>query len=134
MKTLQRLILVGLSTLVLSLSGCKEYEIEYSEVKRETARVTLHEYIPESTSIDFGFDGKMSINTDPEEYNISFDWNIDFKLDNKKIFDRFKLEDRADVSYREMHGKTYGHDGKTKYLEKDKIIRNEFVDAWPIKN
>jgi hypothetical protein len=129
MKTLQRLLLVGLSTLVLSLPGCKEYKIEYSDVKHENAIVSLHEYFPENTSIDFGFDGKMSINTNPAEYNIEFKGKIIFKLNNKQVFDRFQLEDLVEVSYKEIHGKTYGRDGKTRYLESDEIVGNEFVDA-----
>ena len=137
MKNLQRLVLVGLSTLVFSF-GCKDYRIEYSEVKHETARVTLHEYVPESTSLSFDIDMdggiSNSIDTDPEEYNITFKGKIDFELDNKEIFDRFKLEDKADVSYKEKHGKTYDRDGKTRYLKKDEIVGNEFVDAWPIKD
>jgi len=127
MNKLQRLLLVG--ALTFSLIGCKEYKREYSEVKNENAIVSLHKYVPERTNIDFDFDGEISIDTDPAEYNIEFKGKIIFKLNNKQVFDRFQLEDLVDVSYREIHGKTYGRDGKTRYLEKDEIVGNEFVNA-----
>lgn len=141
MKNLQRLALVGLSTLILSLSGCKEYKIEYSEIKHETARVSLQEYVPESTNmsrnVDSEGDVSFSVDTDPTEYNIAFKGKIDFKLDNKEIFDRFKLEDKADVSYTEVYWAVYDKfkdDGieRRKLLER-KFLENKFVDAWPIK-
>lgn len=130
MNKLQRLLLVG--ALTFSLIGCKEYKREYSEIKHENAIVSLHKYVPERTNIDLDFDDdgiSASIDTDPAEYNIEFKGKIIFKLNNKQVFDRFQLEDLVDVSYREIHGKTYGRDGKTRYLEKDEIVENEFVDA-----
>jgi len=130
MNSLQKIILVG--ALTFSLFGCKEYRREYSEIKHENAIVSLHKYVPESTSLDFDLDDEgisVSIDTNPAEYNIEFKGKIIFKLNNKQVFDRFQLEDLVEVSYKEIHGKTYGRDGKTRYLESDEIVGNEFVDA-----
>ncbi len=158
MKNITKILGIGiLAVASLGIGACSEYKTEYSEIKHETAIVTLHKYVPEKTETDigvsitnheggFGFGtngfgyglGGMNVvtGTTPEKYEVVFSGKVDFEVDNKEIFDRFKLEDKADVSYQEVYGAVYEYNEDT--IEKEKLLErkfleNKFVDAQPIK-
>lgn len=139
MNKLQRRLGIGLLALGL-LAGCREYKREYSEIKHEDAVVSKMNYTKGHNNLEIVwkfYEERLELRNvyHPEKNEIAFDGKVDFELDDRIIFDRFeKVGDSADVSYKEIHWKTYNYDGKTRYLEKDDIQGYEFVDAVRSKN
>ena len=151
MNKLQRLLGIGaIGLATMGLGGCNNWsKIEYSSIKHENAVVVSKNHIPSETrstvgiaitnskggfgiganGAGFGIGGlNFSSETDPEQNYITFDGNIDFRLNNKKLFNSFNLGDLVDISYTEEY--------KAFYDLGDLIRREfrgyEFVDAQPV--
>jgi len=137
MNLLKKLLCVG--ALSLSLTGCMEQQYENS-INHIKTRVTHKDYTSEVKIMGLGIDWELNLvleeKTIPERYDITFFGDqMEFKVNDKKLFDRFELNDTADVSYRESRMLTYydlDKDGK-KELIQNEIIQNKFIDAERLK-
>lgn len=142
MKSLRGILFGGL--MLLGLTGCKEFEIKYSDIKHEdaivsyknfTAPYTIGELKPVKTSS--GQEILTPTRVDyPAKYEIAFDGKIRFELDDRVMFDRFHSNDQADVSYRELYSLIYddtNNDGTNELIQKF-FMDAEFIDAQPITN
>jgi hypothetical protein len=141
MRNITRLLGVGASMLALSLAGCKEWRIDYSSVKQEEATVTWKEHKDAyNTTILMPMMIGKSVHLMPhsiyipEKNNIVFRGEQSFDLNNSEIFNRFQLNDKAKVSYKEKYWSTYEthknvYGKKERTLLKSKFLENEFVDA-----
>lgn len=108
---LKRLLVAG----SLFLAGCGE-TIVSPEAYHDDAVVVSKRHTS-SSKITIG---KMSV-TIPETNNIKFKGEREFEVNNKRVYDRFNMGDRADVSYTQVKD---NEDGNLKY---------KFFDAVPIK-
>ena len=124
--------LLGVCTIALvTLSGCREYRTEYSEVKHESAHISGKRYDPGTSGIILPDSGAFF----PRKYWITFDGNIDFNVNNKNLYNKFNQGDLADVSYREMYKSIYddiNKDGQKELLKRE-LDGYKFIDAQPIK-
>lgn len=123
MKKLASIFFAGL----LFLSGCKRYELEHSRIKKENAIVTERYYIPESCTI-FPTDGGCIPVFDGPSYNIYFNGEIDFLINDKEIFNRFNIRDSANITYREYKSRGYNFFGPFETKSGD-FYWYEFIDA-----
>ena len=127
MNRLQRLLGIGAIALA-TITGCKEYRTEYSEIKHGNASVELHYHRP---YMHVG-GGRLFIRSHPAQYHVKFSGDVNFEINNKNIFNRFKDKSSlVDVSYREIYFSVYDdtdRDGQ-KELIKRKLQGYEFVDA-----
>lgn len=122
-----------LAILMLSIMTSFSCNIKYCREERsEDAIVSFMEYKKSSVEpqLSVDMDGNMStklVNV-PAKYKIGFDGKIDFEVNDKDIFERFrKVGEPATVEYNEVWKVT---------LEKEKevdseIINYEFLDAYP---
>ncbi len=115
---LKRLLLFG--GILLCLTGCKEYVTEYSKLKHEEAEV-----VDKRTGFHYpsGY-----------YYNITFKGDMYLTINNEGIYDIFNLNDKADLSYREIYQVTLediDKDGRKEVTER-KFLDYIFVDAVPV--
>ncbi|MGV8151702.1 MAG: hypothetical protein ACP5OG_01350 [Candidatus Nanoarchaeia archaeon] len=133
-KLKQALGYIAAGIILAGISGCKEYKTEYSDVKNYDATVTKKEHKDSWTQIIPISTGKVTILAPvahPEQNHITFKGNLEFILDNKELFERFDLNDKAEVSYKEVYNSVYDDKDKdgNKELIKREITKYEFVDA-----
>ena len=128
-KTAPYIMAIGLGT---SLFSCRETKTELSDVLHEDAKV-ISMYHRNRYFVPIPMGKMIGLMPHQEVNEIKFEGDIDFSLDDEKIFKRFKEGDNADVSYREIYKLTFedlNKDGikeqTSKYLEGYK-----FIDATP---
>jgi hypothetical protein len=127
-KTTPYILAAGLS--VISLIGCKETRTELSDIIHEDAKVTSKYH--RNSFYQPIIIGKMVTGYPRSEINkITFDGLVDFEVDNKEIYSKFKEGDIADISYRESYELTFEDLDKDGIKEQtEKIFTGyEFVDA-----
>lgn len=121
----------------LSLMGCKVFVTSDSEVKNETAIVMEKKYVPQSVESTTNFyrsrifngeqiryDDEMFISSRvvPEKYLVKFKGVIEFNVNDKKIFDKFKLYDYVNLSYEKEFESVYddtNNDGTNELVKKE---------------
>ncbi|MCX6747209.1 MAG: hypothetical protein NTU63_03705 [Candidatus Pacearchaeota archaeon] len=71
-----------------------------------------------------------------DKYYVFFDGNVDFEVDDRRLFSIFRVGDKADVTYREVYLLTYDdlNDDGEKELIKKSFLGNSFRDAQPKPN
>lgn len=119
----------------------KEYKIEYSEVKHKEAIVVYRKYTPEYYETKVmpigGMIGGMPVTMlVPIKHYYPAKYDIIFKANNKQIFKKFKMNDLAEVSYREKYKSIYDdtNGDNIKELIKKEFIKYEFIDAKLLTN
>lgn len=118
------------------LTGCKDTRTELSDVIHEDAKVAKMEHHSSYITLVPMRVGKVTIMNQihhPERNNITFKGKLKFEVDNKKIYKRVKLGDKADVSYRESYKLTFedlNKDGKKEQISRE-FSDYVFVDAQP---
>lgn len=120
MNRLQKILSVG--AILLTVGACKEYVTEYSKIKHEDAEV-----VNRITGFNYPLNSY---------YNTTFRGKIYFVIDDREIYNRFNLNDSADVNYREVYRTTLedtDKDGKKEVIDR-KFIGYQFIDAVPIDN
>lgn len=109
------------------LGGCDENIKEYSEIKHKEAIVTSHRdsWIQ---LVDQNFI------THPDMYIMtSINKGIEFRVEDIKFLNRFRLNDSVEVGYREVYNSRYKNidkDGKKELIER-RLIGYEFLNAQP---
>jgi hypothetical protein len=102
----------------ISLGGCKEIDIENSDILSENAKVIKTE--GEGVYL-FDYGDKMVI----------FKGDITFNVKNNKLYNQFKDGDSAKVGYRKLYRLTFedlDKDGKKELINKE-FMGYEFLDA-----
>jgi hypothetical protein len=137
LKNLKKSLIIpaGVAGLVgITLAGCNQKMVE-SEQLFEYAKVIRMEHsdsysVPE---VGFDFDGDLTLhNVDyPEKNIIEFDGKVDFEVNNKEIYNRFKEGDSARVCYKATYWVTFedlDKDGKKEETNRE-ISGYRFLDA-----
>lgn len=116
---------IGALTLgTLALAGCKTYLTEYSDIKHGKEMVTsrFHHFY-EGISITRQTNGRVDLNTNRTEWwGVEFTGNAYLKTDSRKIFNKVRLGEFADVTYRERYLLTCddtNHDGTNEVMKKE---------------
>jgi hypothetical protein len=130
-----------LPIIAVGILGCNDIETrtELSDVLEERGVVSQKQHIDASSSLIPVTAGEGIIvnipQTTPEENYITFNSQVSFRLDNKKLYNRFKLNEPVRIKFRKVFTRYYqdqDHDGKN-----DLTIRTisgyQFVDARSIK-
>ncbi|VVB82646.1 Uncharacterised protein [uncultured archaeon] len=138
MNKLQNILgTIGLVS-TLGLMGCREFKIEYSPVLHEDAIVSEKNFsapytIAELKTNQNGIVKPVQVDY-PAKYEIAFDGKIRFELDDWLMFNKFKTNDQADVSYIEKYALIYDdiNNDRTNELTEKYFMDAEFIDAQPI--
>jgi len=128
---MNKLIPYGL-TLILSLSmfGCKDRRTEYSKLKHENAVVTA-QYHRNSSMYPMRIGKVTTMHHRPAINRTTFDGNIDFKINDRAIFERLDINDSVDLTYREVYRAVYddtNNDGVKELISRE-FRRYEFDNA-----
>lgn len=153
-KIIPYALMAGLA--LIPLTGCEESRIvfkrefkrELSDIIYEQAVVTSKKHSPEEDYTYLGIAVGNSINDLPtglglaaamhqdEKNYITFTGQkVTFDINNKEIFNRFELNDPAEISYKEIYSATYedlDNDGEKDLVEKT-LEGYKFLDAKPKK-
>jgi len=125
-QTIKPLILAGL---VGILSGCSG-EREYSEIKHEEAVVTNMETHSSYSSISI-IGPVISVISGSTRYETNFNGKVNFEINDEAIFNRFHMNDKVDVSFREVYSISYADldkDGKKEVVKRE-LLKFEFLNA-----
>lgn len=126
------------SLLAASFTGIncsrRETRTELSDVLHEDARIVSMEHRNAWLQPIRHKVGKNTITTyirHSEKNKIEFGGKVDFEINNKAIYERFKEGDLADISYRENYKLTFEDlDGDGKKEETGRVLKEYvFVDA-----
>lgn len=136
-KSAPYILSVGLASSLLT--ACKQVKTEISDVLHEDAKVVGMEHKNswmQPMPIHAGKIRTIYFIHHPERNIISFDGKVDFEINNKEVFSRFKQGDSASVSYRQSYRLTFDDidgDGKKDLVNKV-LVDYDFLDAQPKKN
>ena len=128
-NTIKMYAIAGLA--ILSM-GCSEKRTEISDVIEEEAKVTNMHHSP-SRTVPYSTGKAAGVRYHPEENWVTFDGEVDFTVNNRDIFGRFKKGDTAVVRYRNRWKVTLDDtdgDGKKEVVSREQASP-EFVDAIP---
>jgi hypothetical protein len=127
-----RKIVLGLTMGLVSLTGCQTCKTEYSGIKTEKA-IVLEKYHRNAYSTPVYTGKSLHMIYHSEVNRITFDGEIDFTNNDKKVYDQFNERDSAIVRYKDVYRAIYDDKDKDgiKELVSKKLIRYEFSDAVP---
>lgn len=93
MRFKKTIISLILAAGLVGLIAYDKYNRRESEIRYEDAKVVSKRYAPSHLV--------PPVALFPEKYDIVFDGEIDFKINNKQVYDRFKEGDLVSLSYKE---------------------------------